>query len=71
LAVGCGGRGGVSAAERDVEVAFYELQVGGDAAQEGVDGGGGEVAQAEDLADFAGGEEFLELCAIVLLVGCD
>lgn len=60
LAVGRGGgRGG--GAERDVEVAFDELQVGRDAAQEGVDGGGGQVAQAEDLADFAGGEEFLEL----------
>lgn len=61
LAVGRGrGRGG--GAERDVEVAFDELQVGRDAAQEGVDGGRGQVAQAEDLADFARGEEFLELC---------
>ena len=43
LAVGRGGgRGG--GAERDVEVAFDELEVGRDAAQEGVDGGGGQVA---------------------------
>lgn len=38
----CGGSGG--GAERDVEVAFDELEVRGDAAQEGVDGGGGQVA---------------------------
>ena len=69
LAVGCGGgRGG--GAERDVEVAFDELQVGRDAAQEGVDGGGGQVAQAEDLADFARGEEFLELWWWGALAGC-
>ena len=75
LAVGRGGRGG--GAEGDVEVAFDELKVWGDAAQEGVDGGGGQVAQAEDLADFAGGEEFLELfggveaLAGVLLLGTE
>jgi hypothetical protein len=42
-AIGCCGGGG-GAAERDVEVAFDELEVRGDAAQEGVDGGGGQVA---------------------------
>lgn len=74
LAVGRGGgRGG--GAEGDVEVAFDELQVGRDAAQEGVDGGRGQVAQAEDLADFAGGEELLELwwwgalAGVVVVVG--
>jgi len=30
--------------ERDVEVAFYEVQVGCEVAQEGVDAGTGEVA---------------------------
>jgi hypothetical protein len=34
-------RGGCGSAERDVEVAFDELQVWGDAAEEGVDGGRG------------------------------
>lgn len=73
LAVGRGGgRGG--GAEGNVEVAFDELQVGRDAAQEGVDGGRGQVAQAEDLADFARGEEFLELCwrggLAGVVVGC-
>ena len=69
LAVGRGGgrRGG---AERDVEVAFDQLEIWGDAAQEGVDGGRGQVAQAEDLADFARGEEFLELCWRGALAGC-
>lgn len=47
----------------DVEVAFDDLQVRRDAAEEVVGGGVGEVAEAEDLADFAGGEEFFELCA--------
>ena len=69
LAVGRGGGGG-GGAERDVEVAFDELQVGRDAAQERVDGGGVQVAQAEDLADFAWGEEFLELCWWGGLAGC-
>lgn len=69
LVIRCGGgRGG--GAERNVEVAFDELQVGRDAAQEGVDGGGGQVAQAEDLADFARGEEFLELWWWGALAGC-
>lgn len=46
-----------------VEVAAHELQVGGEGAQEVVGRGGGEVAEAEGLADFAGGEEFFELCS--------
>jgi len=54
------GRGG-GVGQGDVEVAFDELEVGGEVAEEGVDGGRGQVAEAEDLADFAGGEEFLEL----------
>lgn len=69
LAVGRGGgRGG--GAKRDVEVAFDQLEIWGDAAQEGVDGGRGQVAQAEDLADFARGEEFLELCWRGALAEC-
>lgn len=46
----------------DVEVALDDLQVRRDAAEEVVGRRVGEVAQAEDLADFAGGEEFFELC---------
>lgn len=69
LAVGRGcGRGG--GAERDVEVAFDQLEIWGDAAQEGVNGGRGQIAQAEDLADFARGEEFLELCWRRALAEC-
>lgn len=45
----------------DVEVAFYDVQVWRERAQEGVYAGGGEVAEAEDLTDFAGGQKFLEL----------
>lgn len=54
-------RGGRCGRKRDVEIAFDELKVGRDAAQEGVDGGRGQVAQAEDLADFARREKLLEL----------
>jgi len=45
-----------------VEVAADELEVGGEGAQEVVGCGRGEVAEAERLADFAGGEELFELC---------
>jgi hypothetical protein len=45
----------------DVEVAFDDLQVRRDAAQEFVRFAVRDVAQAQDLADFAGREEFLEL----------
>ena len=45
----------------DVEVAFYDLQVRGGEAEEVVGFFVGEVAEAEDLADFVGGEEFFEL----------
>ena len=45
----------------DVEVAFDDLEVGGDGAQEVVGFFRRQVAEAEGLADFAGGEEFLEL----------
>jgi hypothetical protein len=45
----------------DVEVAFYDLQVRRDGAQELVGVAVGDVSEAEDLADFAGREEFLEL----------
>ena len=44
----------------DVVVAAHDLEVWCEAAEEGVGGAVGEVAEAEDLADFAGGEEFLE-----------
>jgi len=57
-----------SRSEGDVEVALDELEVGRELAEEGVDGGGGEVAEAEDLADFARCEEFLELRAVVSAV---
>jgi hypothetical protein len=45
----------------DVHPAFDHLQVGGDAAQVVVCCAVGEVAEAEGLGDFAGGEEFFEL----------
>ena len=44
-----------------VEVAADYLQVGGYGAQEVEGGRVGQVAETEDLADFAGGEEFFEL----------
>lgn len=44
-----------------VVVAFDELQIGCDGSEEVVGGFVGEVAEAEDLTDFAGGEEFFEL----------
>ena len=44
-----------------VEVAFDDLQVGGEGAEVVVGFFVGEVAQAEDGADFVGGEEFFEL----------
>ena len=45
----------------DVVVTLDDLQVRGDLAEEVVGFFVGEVAEAEDLADFAGGEEFFEL----------
>lgn len=45
----------------DIEVAFHDLDVGRDAAQELVRFLVCKVAETEDLADFAGGEEFAEL----------
>lgn len=45
----------------DVEIALYDLQVGRDGAQVVVGGGGSQVAETEDLADFSGGQEFFEL----------
>ncbi len=45
----------------DVEVAFDDLQVGRDLPEEVVGFFAGEVAEAEGLADLAGGEEFFEL----------
>jgi hypothetical protein len=45
----------------DVEVAFDDLQVGRDAAEEFICFAVRDVAEAQDLADFAGREEFLEL----------
>ena len=59
----CCRRGGC---DGDVEVAFDELEVGREVLEEGVDGGRGEVAEAEDLADFAGGKEFLELLVVLV-----
>lgn len=46
----------------DVVVALDDLEVGGDGAEVVVGFPVGEVAEAEDLGDFVGGEEFLELC---------
>jgi len=45
----------------DIEVAFYYLEVGGYGAEEVVGFFVGEVAEAEDLSYFIGGEELLEL----------
>jgi hypothetical protein len=45
----------------DVEVAFDDLQVWRDAAEEFICFAVRDVAEAQDLADFAGREEFLEL----------
>lgn len=45
----------------DIEVAFYDLEVGGDGAEPFVGFFGGDVAEAENLANFAGGEEFFKL----------
>lgn len=45
----------------DIVVSLDELKVRGDLAEELKGLAVGEVAQAENLADFAGGEEFLEL----------
>lgn len=53
---GEGERGGVG-----VEAPAHELEVGRDGAQVGVGCAVGEVAEAEGLSDFAGGEEFFEL----------
>jgi hypothetical protein len=47
----------------DVEVALYDLQVRRDGAQELVCVAVGDVAEAEDLPNFAGREELLELWA--------
>lgn len=45
----------------DVEIAFDDLEVGRDGAEVVVRQRGREVSETEDLPDFAGGEEFLEL----------
>lgn len=45
----------------DVEVAFDDLEVRCDGAEVVVCQWGGEVSETENLADFAGGEEFFEL----------
>ena len=45
----------------DVEVAPDDLEVRCYGTEEVVGGRVGEVAEAEDLADFTGGKEFLEL----------
>lgn len=45
----------------DVEIAFDNLEVGRDGAEVLVRQRGSQVSQTKDLADFAGGEEFLEL----------
>ena len=66
-----GGVAGLLGREGDVEVTFDELQVWGEGAQEGVDGGGGKVAEAEDLADLAGCEEFLELRRMICQWCCE
>lgn len=61
-----GGRG--SRGEGDIKVALDELQIGRELAQESVDGGRGQVAQTENLANLARGEELLELCPWVSIV---
>ena len=54
-----------------IEASAHELQVGRDPAQVGVGCTVGQVAEAEGLPDFAGGEEFLELWRNVLVeAGC-
>jgi hypothetical protein len=50
----------------NVKVAFYELEVWSEVAEECVHGGRGEVAETQDLADFAGCEEFFELLRVAL-----
>jgi hypothetical protein len=42
------------------------LEVGSEVAEECVHGGRGEVAETQDLADFAGCEEFFELLRVAL-----
>ena len=49
-----------------IKVAAHEVQVRGEGAQPGVDAGGSEVAETQDLPDFAGGEEGAELRGDVL-----
>lgn len=49
-----GAIGGGSSSEGNVKVALDELEIGGEVAQEGVDGGRGEIAETQDLGDFAG-----------------
>lgn len=55
---GGGGRGGGGG---EIEGPADEVQVRGEAAQEVEGAGVGEVAEAKDLPDLAGGEELLEL----------
>lgn len=50
----------------NIEVALYDLQVRRDAPQELERFFVGDVAEAEDLADFTGREELFELCALRL-----
>jgi hypothetical protein len=64
--VGC--VGGLSSGGRrrdgNVKVAFYELEVGSEVAEESVHAGRCEVAETQDLTDFAGCEEFFELLCV-------
>lgn len=45
----------------DVEVTFHNLEIGGYGAEEIVGLFVGKIAEAEDLTDFVGGEEFFKL----------
>jgi hypothetical protein len=62
-----GERGGGRVA---VEVAFDEVQVGGEGAEVVVGGAVGEVAKAEDLAYLTRSEEFFELFHGTVLLAC-
>lgn len=58
---------GAGGAKRYIEVAFDQLEIRREVAEEIVDGGRCEVPKAEDLRDFAWCQELLELEAVLVL----